>query len=63
MSKSEKQAQALAIKISRERRSGKEIPAPPKGRYSEKTGRRALHDLAVGRQQRKHRRAKRDRAA
>jgi hypothetical protein len=45
MARSKKQAQALAIKLSRERRSGKEVPAPPKGRYSEKTRRRALTTL------------------
>lgn len=44
-----KQAQALAIKLSRERRAGKEIPPPPKGKYSEKTRQRALHDLKIGR--------------
>lgn len=38
MAKTRKQAQALAIKLSRERRSGKKIPAPPKGRYSERLG-------------------------
>jgi hypothetical protein len=44
-----KQAQALAIKLSRERRAGKQVPAPPKGRYSEGTRRRAQRDLEVGR--------------
>jgi len=53
-----KQAQALAIKLSRERRAGKEVPPPPKGRYSERTRERALHDLEIGRE-RKRRRAKR----
>jgi hypothetical protein len=43
-----KQAQALAIKLSRERREGKRVPPPPKGRYSEKTRQRAKHDLHVG---------------
>jgi hypothetical protein len=43
-----KQAQALAIKLSRERREGKQVPPPPKGRYSEKTRQRAKHDLEVG---------------
>jgi hypothetical protein len=57
MAKSKKQAQALAIRLSRERRSGKEVPAPSKGRYSEKTRRKALRDLEVGRQRRKRRRA------
>ena len=44
-----KQAQALAIKLSRERRAGKQVPAPPKGRYSEGTRRRAQRDVEVGR--------------
>jgi hypothetical protein len=44
-----KQAQALAIKLSRERREGKLVPPPPKGRYPESTRRRALRDLEVGR--------------
>lgn len=51
-----KQAQALAIKLSRERRAGTRlVPAPPKGRYSEQTRRRALKDLAVGRERAKRR--------
>ena len=50
MAESKKQSQALAIKLSRERRSGKEVPVPPRGRYSEKTRRRALRDLEAGRQ-------------
>jgi hypothetical protein len=49
MAKSKKQAQALAIKLSRQRRAGEKIPAPPKGRYSEQTRRRAQRDLARGR--------------
>jgi hypothetical protein len=53
-----KQAQALAIKLSRDRRAGKEVPPPPKGRYSERTRKRALRDLEIGRE-RKRRRAKR----
>lgn len=44
-----KQAQALAIKLSRERRAGKQVPAPRKGRYSEGTRRRAQRNLEVGR--------------
>jgi hypothetical protein len=44
-----KQARALAIALSRERRAGKSVPPPPKGRYSEKTRQRAKHDLEVGR--------------
>jgi hypothetical protein len=44
-----KQAQALAIRLSRERREGKNVPPPPKGRYSEKTRKRAKHDLEEGR--------------
>lgn len=52
-----KQAQALAIKLSRERRSGKYIAPPPKGRYSEEARQRAIHDLEVGRRRRKRRRA------
>ena len=53
-----KQAQALAIKLSRERRAGKEVPPPPKERYSERTRKRALRDLEIGRE-RKRRRAER----
>ena len=49
MAKTKKQAQALAIKLSRERRSGKEILPPPKGRYSKKTRQKAIRDLKVGR--------------
>jgi hypothetical protein len=56
MAGSKKQAQALGIKLSRERRAGKEIPPPPKGQYSEKTRRKAMRDLEIGRQ-RKRRRA------
>jgi len=50
-----KQAQALAIKLSRERRAGKEVPAPlpPKGQYSEHTRKRAMRDLQVGRHRKK----------
>lgn len=48
-----RQAQALAIKLSRERRAGKNVPPPPKGRYSEKARQRAQRDLAVGRKRRK----------
>jgi hypothetical protein len=58
MAKAKKQAQALAIKLSRERRSGKKIAPPPKGRYSEKSRQKALRDLAVGRQRKKRRIAK-----
>jgi hypothetical protein len=47
-----KQAQALAIRLSRERREGKNVPPPPKGRYSEKTRKRAKRDLEVGRRTR-----------
>jgi hypothetical protein len=50
-----KQAQALAIKLSRERREGKSVPAPPKGRYSEQTRKRALRDIEVGRQRARRR--------
>jgi hypothetical protein len=53
MPKSNKQAQALAIKISRERRAGKEIPPPPEGRYSAKSKQRALRDLEVGRRRKR----------
>ncbi len=49
MAKSKKQAQALAIKLSRERRAGKRVPAPPKGRSSKETRRRAQRDLEIGR--------------
>jgi hypothetical protein len=58
MAKTKKQAQALAIKLSRERRSGKEVPPPAKGRYSEKARKKALRDLEVGRQRKKRRGAK-----
>lgn len=37
MAASNRQSRTLAIKLSRERRAGKEIPPPPKGRYSERT--------------------------
>jgi hypothetical protein len=55
MTKGKKQAQALAIKLSRERRSGKEVPPPPKGRYSEKTRQKAIRDLEVGRRRQERR--------
>jgi hypothetical protein len=48
-----KQARALAIKLSRERRAGKNVPAPPKGRYSERTRRKAQRDLEVGRRRKR----------
>src|SRR5262249_38078624 len=44
-----KQAQALATKLSYERRAGKPVAAPPKGHYSESTRKRALRDLEIGR--------------
>jgi hypothetical protein len=59
MAASSKQGQALAIKLSRERRSGKEVPPPPKGRYAEKTRQKAIRDLKVGRQRKKPRAQKR----
>jgi hypothetical protein len=49
MAESKKQAQALAIKLSRERRAGKKVPAPPKRRYGKKTQQRARRDLEAGR--------------
>lgn len=49
MVKSKRQRQAFGIKLSRERRSGKEIPPPPKGKYSERTRQKAIRDLQVGR--------------
>jgi hypothetical protein len=52
MAGTKKQAQALAIKLSRERRAGKKVPPPPKGRYSNKSRQKALRDLKVGRQRR-----------
>lgn len=61
MTGSKKQAQALAIKLSHERRSGKKVPPPPKGRYSEKSRKKAIRDLEVGRQSRR-RTTKRKRA-
>jgi hypothetical protein len=60
--KPKKQAQALAIKLSRERRSGKKVPPPPKGQYSEKTRQKAMRDLAVGRQRLKRSATKKRRA-
>lgn len=51
---SSKQAQALAIKLSRERRAGKNIPPPPEGRYSRQTREKVKKDLEVGRARRKH---------
>jgi hypothetical protein len=56
---SKKQAQALAIKLSRQRRAGRNIPPPPKGRYSATARQKALRDLEVGRQRKKHKPAKR----
>jgi len=53
MSKTKKQSQALAIKLSRERRAGKQIPPPAKGEYSEETRKRAIHDLEIGSQKRR----------
>jgi hypothetical protein len=53
MSKTKKQGQALAIKLSRERRAGKQIPPPPKGEYSEETRKRAIHDLEAGSKKRR----------
>lgn len=50
MARSKKQARALAIKLSRERRAGKLVPAPPEGRVSDQTRKRALHDLEIGRE-------------
>jgi hypothetical protein len=44
-----RQSRALAIKLSRDRRSGKAVPPPPKGKYSERTRQRALKDIADGR--------------
>jgi hypothetical protein len=32
----------LAMKLSRERRAGKEVPPPPKGQYSERARKRDL---------------------
>ena len=61
MAKSKKQSQALGIKLSRERRSGKEIPPPPKGRYSEKTRQKANRDLEFGRKKQKSRAGKKRR--
>jgi hypothetical protein len=61
MAGSKKQAQALAIKLSRERRAGKKVPPPPKGRYSEKSRQKALRDLKVGRQRGKRRTVKKSR--
>jgi hypothetical protein len=61
MAKPKKQAQALAIKLSRERRSGKEIPPPPKGQYSEGTRQKAIRDLKIGRQHLKRTAAKKRR--
>jgi hypothetical protein len=47
-----KQSQTLAIKLSRERRAGKEIPPPAVGQYSAKTRQKAENDLEVGRSKR-----------
>jgi hypothetical protein len=44
-----KKSQALAIRISRERRAGKNIPPPPRGRYGEGTRKKAEQDLEAGR--------------
>jgi hypothetical protein len=58
MATSKKQAQALAIKMSRQRRAGKEIPPPPKGPYSATARRKGLRDLEVGRGRKKREAAK-----
>jgi hypothetical protein len=55
MTKSKKQAQGLAIKLSKERRAGKLVPPPPKGRYSEKSRQKAIRDLPAGRNARSKR--------
>jgi hypothetical protein len=52
MAKSKKQAQALAIKLSRERRAGKKVPPLSKNRYTEEVRLRARPDLVVGRKRR-----------
>jgi hypothetical protein len=44
-----KQAQAIAIKLSKQRRSGKTVPPPPKGKYPERTRKKAIRDNQVGR--------------
>ena len=63
MATSSKQARALGIKLSRERRAGKEIPPPPKGRYSEKTRQKAIRDLEVGRERKKKQKKKKKSSA
>jgi hypothetical protein len=62
MAKTKKQAQALAIKLSRERRSGKEIPPPTKGRYSKKARQKAIRDIEAGRRRQKRRAVKKQSA-
>jgi hypothetical protein len=57
-----RQARALAIKLSRQRRAGAEIPPPPRGRFSEGTRRRAIRDLEVGRKKRAKASAKKARS-
>jgi hypothetical protein len=52
MAKSKKQAQALTIKLSRERR-GQKTPPPPKNRYSQEARQRARRDLVAGRKRAK----------
>ncbi len=54
-SKAKKRA---AIVLSKRRRAGEEIPPPPKGRYSEATRQRAVHDVEVGREKRRRRTTK-----
>jgi hypothetical protein len=57
-----RQARALAIKLSRQRRAGEEIPPPPRGRFSEGTRQRAMRDLEVGRKKRAEKHAKKARS-
>lgn len=58
-----KQAPALVIKLSFERRGGKDVPPPPTGRYSEQTRERALRDLEAGRRRKKRPAGKKKKAA
>jgi hypothetical protein len=61
MAARKKKGQALAIKLSRERRAGKKIPPPPKGQYSDRTRNRAIRDNEIGQERKKSRTAKKSR--
>ena len=53
-----KKSQAIAIELSKQRRSGKTVPPPPKGKYSKRTRKKAIRDNQIGRKKRKSGKAK-----